>query len=303
MQVAYELRDVHRAVLMAVANSPALPLRDEILLKAVAVLLGAQHGSTALLHSAFRYDSSVRYPPDEIYAAAQRNKPLLTKEVLIAAIGVLDALGLIKSETKFESSYTPPPPNAKRGAKGTMETHPYYDVTTTPDGVRVAEALEEGRAVMLRAPLLQRTTVFVASAFGHEDLDRLFDHEISPACDARGLQAFRVDRAEPQQTITAEIIRAIAGSRCVIGDLTYGRPSVYFELGVAHGLGIPLVLTCRRDHFRANNNFERVHFDLEQYKISYWSLTDKKEFAWEPRMHPSDRLTALGLLPRGHLSK
>ena len=57
-----------------------------------------------------------------------------------------------------------------------------------------------------------------------------------------------------------------------------------------HGLGVPLVLTCRKDHYRGASDGARVHFDLEQYKISFWSQNSKQQFIWAKDMEPVKRL-------------
>lgn len=79
----------------------------------------------------------------------------------------------------------------------------------------------------------------------------------------------------------------------MLADLTHARPSVYFEVGYAHGLGVPLLLTCREDHCRGKSDHARIYFDLEQYKISYWSRTSKGEFNWPKGMEPAERLPSI----------
>jgi hypothetical protein len=98
---------------------------------------------------------------------------------------------------------------------------------------------------------------------------------------------------EPKHSITEAILEGIAECACVIADLTFARPSVYFEVGLAHGLGIPLLLTCRLDHHKGNESDKKVHFDLEQYKISFWTKTADGEFRWPKNMTPKSRLRAL----------
>jgi nucleoside 2-deoxyribosyltransferase len=124
-------------------------------------------------------------------------------------------------------------------------------------------------------------------------LDNLFEKELLPACEKYGYKPIRVDINEPTQTITDYIIESILKCECVIADLTYARPSVYFEVGFAHGQGIPLLLTCRKDHFKGKSDSLRVHFDLEQYKISYWLIDKNNNFNWAAKMSPTMRLKNL----------
>ncbi|MBE0573378.1 hypothetical protein IH575_00540 [Candidatus Dojkabacteria bacterium] len=48
--------------------------------------------------------------------------------------------------------------------------------------------------------------------------------------------------------------------------------------GYAVGLGIPLATTCRQDHFRGERDDQRVHFDLQQYKSSFWKKKSRRQF-------------------------
>ena len=135
-------------------------------------------------------------------------------------------------------------------------------------------------------------TVFVASVIGDPTVNNLYSHIMS-VCEELGHKAVRIDLTEPESTITEAILKTIAESKAVMADLTFGRPSVYFEAGFAHGLGIPLLLTCRKDHLRGIEDHLRVHFDLEQYKISFWQSVNSGDVLWEDQMDPKTRLRAL----------
>lgn len=115
---------------------------------------------------------------------------------------------------------------------------------------------------------------FVAMAFRPE-IDFLFADVFEPALSAVGLRAKRVDKEEPIATINEEILELIGSSSVVVADLTFERPSCYYEAGYAHALGRPVVLTAREDHNpfgtpRAEGA-PAVHFDLASHKITYWS--------------------------------
>tara|TARA_R110002050_G_scaffold85135_1_gene181727 strand:- start:12337 stop:12663 length:327 start_codon:yes stop_codon:yes gene_type:complete len=90
--------------------------------------------------------------------------------------------------------------------------------------------------------------------------------------------------------ITEDIVENILNAKCIIADLTYARPSVYFEVGYAHGLPADLLLTCREDHHRGIKDDAKIHFDLEQFKISFWSVDSNGNFKWRKNMDPQFRL-------------
>lgn len=68
---------------------------------------------------------------------------------------------------------------------------------------------------------------------------------------------------------------------------------MYFEAGFALSLGVPILLTCRKDHYRCFEDNRRVHFDLEQFKISFWERQKRGKISWAEGMEPVERLGQL----------
>jgi hypothetical protein len=119
---------------------------------------------------------------------------------------------------------------------------------------------------------------FVAMAFGNPETDRLYDRAIVPTLDAVNLRAVRVDRVEHNGDIDDRIIQELQDCRLVIADLTFARPSVYFEAGYAQRV-VPVIYTCRKDHFdRGAPDNGRVHFDLLMRNIIDWRRPDDPKF-------------------------
>ncbi len=110
-------------------------------------------------------------------------------------------------------------------------------------------------------------------AFGQSDTDQLYDVAITDVLRSRGVQAVRVDRVEHNEDIDDRIIQEINGANFAIADLTYARPSVYYEAGFAER-AIPVIYTIRRDHLTpgAGNRFidYRLHFDLQMKNVIHW---------------------------------
>lgn len=120
-----------------------------------------------------------------------------------------------------------------------------------------------------RAPL----RAFVAMAIGRTDTDQAFDRLIRPALAAANITAVRVDRIEHNDDIDDRIMAELDRCDLVVADLTYARPSVYFEAGYAQR-ETDVVYTCRRDHLSPRvgdpmGNY-RVHFDLQMKNIIPW---------------------------------
>ena len=72
------------------------------------------------------------------------------------------------------------------------------------------------------------------------------------------------------------VINQIKESRFLIADLTCDkkdgmRGGVYYEAGLAEGLGMPVILTCEKEA----HNQGLVHFDLKQFNTILWYIDDK----------------------------
>lgn len=116
---------------------------------------------------------------------------------------------------------------------------------------------------------------FVASALGKRDVDHIYDKGIRPVLRQLRIRPMRVDRIEHNDDIDDKILALIQRSELCIADLTYARPSVYYEAGMIHGLSRPVVYIARSDHFRDKDSDPhgnvRVHFDLQMKNVIPWT--------------------------------
>ena len=121
---------------------------------------------------------------------------------------------------------------------------------------------------------------FVAMAFGRQDCDQLYRKQITPLLKALHLTPIRVDQRQHRDDLNTFIIRMLNESHIALVDLTYARPSVYYEAGYAER-AIPVAYTSRKDHLsRAQpDDRVRVHFDLEMKKIVDWTDPSDRRFA------------------------
>lgn len=104
-----------------------------------------------------------------------------------------------------------------------------------------------------------------------------------------GYSASRIDRQEFIGKIDDEIIAEIRRSRFLVADFTHrvadiregkcheseeghknlgARGGVYYEAGFAHGLGLPVIFTCRSDMV------DNLHFDTRQFNHIVWETPD-----------------------------
>jgi hypothetical protein len=91
-------------------------------------------------------------------------------------------------------------------------------------------------------------TAFVICQVGPEDsearrrADEIYEFIVGPAVNEFKLKPTRADLDPTPGQVTAQIVRSLTGARVVIADLTGRNPNVYYELGVAHAFGIPVVI-------------------------------------------------------------
>lgn len=131
-----------------------------------------------------------------------------------------------------------------------------YEVTVTGHS-RIAD--QEAKIVSSQA--------FVAMWFD-DSVTGAYEEGIVPAIRASGFEPKRIDRDQSVDKIDDAIIAELKRSRFLIADFTHGkegaRGGVYYEAGFAHGLGIPVIFTCRKD------KIDELHFDTRQYAHIVW---------------------------------
>ena len=145
----------------------------------------------------------------------------------------------------------------------------YNDLMRHGNGSCICNVTTDGYiAIEQRQSEVKSDQCFVALWF-NEATDALYDRAIDPAVRAAGYRAFRID----QETnflgkIDDRIIAEIRRSRFVIADFTHGddgvRGSVYYEVGFAQGLDIPVIFTCREDQL------DDLHFDTNHFLHLSW---------------------------------
>ncbi|HKD97047.1 MAG TPA: hypothetical protein VKB69_05520 [Micromonosporaceae bacterium] len=111
--------------------------------------------------------------------------------------------------------------------------------------------------------------VYVIMPVGSDPNYPLRRARIEAAVEARGMDAFfPLDHRPHSQPFDDETIRAEV-RRCdvAVADLTLGRPSCYYELGIAHGLGVPAVVMAESGthiHQLANRRSMFVYKTLDE---------------------------------------
>jgi len=148
-----------------------------------------------------------------------------------------------------------------------LEQRDYIDIETLDAGYYL-KANGYERVQELESKNEYSKQAFVAMWFNPE-LDIVFSDFISKAIEETGFKPLRIDGKEHVNKICDEIIAEIKKSRFIIADFTGQRGGVYYEAGFAHGLGIPVIWTCRKD--AASD----LHFDIRQYNCIIWETGEE----------------------------
>jgi hypothetical protein len=99
---------------------------------------------------------------------------------------------------------------------------------------------------------------FVLMPFAPE-FDEIYNLFITPTLVEAGFEVFRADDMISNQNILRDIVSAIENSDLVVADLTTANPNVYYELGIAHALGRPVILLVQ--------DIAELPFDLRAYRV------------------------------------
>ena len=119
---------------------------------------------------------------------------------------------------------------------------------------------------------------FIAIAFDHDDMDVLYERAILPVLKANGIIPVIINRREDNRDINHQIIDQLNACDFCVTDLTYARPSVYFEAGYAQK-AVEVIYTVRSDHLGKNQPDDlRVHFDLQMKPLIKWTTLNDRSF-------------------------
>lgn len=115
-------------------------------------------------------------------------------------------------------------------------------------------------------------------AFDHADTDELYERSIAPVLRSLGIVPVIINQHQSNDDLNHQIIQQLDECDLCIADLTYTRPSVYFEAGYAERL-VPVIYTVRDDHLRRSQPDDaRVHFDLQMKPLIRWSAGAETAF-------------------------
>jgi len=108
-------------------------------------------------------------------------------------------------------------------------------------------------------------TCFVICPFGGWH-DRYYTEVYRPAVEGVGLSPRRADDLYRPSAIVHDIWDYVKKSRVMLAELTGKNPNVFYELGLAHAVGKPVVLVSQ--------SMEDVPFDLRSLRVITYDVED-----------------------------
>ncbi len=133
----------------------------------------------------------------------------------------------------------------------------------------------------MRKVYVSSNAAFIAMWFS--EYTRKYREVVTAVVEYCGFRPIIVDQEEYSGFIMDQVISLLKQAKFVIADFTCRpeevtetrvrngvRGGVYWELGMAYGLGKPLIHTCEDNP----ESRERIHFDVDQYNTIYWRQED-----------------------------
>lgn len=112
--------------------------------------------------------------------------------------------------------------------------------------------------------LQKQMDVFVAMPFA-EEMKPIYTNHIYKSVTSGGFSCGRTDDIFSTNAIVQDLWSAIVGSAIVIGDCTGRNPNVFYELGIAHTLGKPVILITQ--------DKDDVPFDIQHFRYIKYQYT------------------------------
>ena len=104
---------------------------------------------------------------------------------------------------------------------------------------------------------IKKDQIFLLTPF-HNEFDRMFE-QVKIVCSDLGFKVIRGDEEFIKGNILKYIVQNILESRVVIANLSGRNSNVYYELGIAHTIGKPVILLTE--------DLKEVPFDLRSNRL------------------------------------
>jgi len=100
--------------------------------------------------------------------------------------------------------------------------------------------------------------------------DRLYKEQIKPVVEASGFKCVRADDIFSPTLILEDIWIHILKCKVIIADVTGRNPNVFYEIGIAHTVGRPVIVITQ--------DKSDIPFDIAQFR--YFEYSDNAQ-GWD----------------------
>lgn len=114
-------------------------------------------------------------------------------------------------------------------------------------------------------------TCFVIQPFDPEN-DRRYEEVYKPALEQAGLDPYRVDQDPAVEVPINDIERRIRDAAICLADITEDNPNVWYELGYAFAVDVPVLMTC------ADQRATKLPFDIQHRSVIRYATASPSDF-------------------------
>ena len=137
---------------------------------------------------------------------------------------------------------------------------------------------------------IRKAEVFVVMPFSTE-LKPVYEQHIKPLVHRLGLTVARADDFFAASSVISDLWNSIYAARVIVGDCTGRNANVFYEIGIAHTLGKPVVLLVQ-------DGTDDIPFDLRHMRVLTYSpsthgMADLEDQLQEAILHELSRPTSL----------
>jgi TIR domain len=137
------------------------------------------------------------------------------------------------------------------------------------EAVRLFKSRDEGHHVdrqVASQPDVAKHRCFVVMPFGDPELQAVYEYFVKPTLETEcQLLCERGDDVFGSNVIMDDILRSIKSATIVLADLTKKNANVFYEVGICHALGKPVLLLAQ--------SIEDVPFDLRHRRVLIYEYT------------------------------
>ncbi len=211
----------------------------------------AAFNNVELFQRVAEYYAGKRIPEDEYFANT------LTREFGVPRERVPIFIEVFTANLEYLKAFSP-------DAAGRPIVAPAVDRPLPVEGASVPGDPESVREFL--------DTCFVLMPFG-EWYDRYFRDIYIPATKEAGFEPLRADGLFAAGAVMDQIWAQIRKAKVLLADLTGKNPNVFYELGLAHALGKPVVFVA--------GDIEDVPFDVRHLRVVVYDI---REPSWAEKL-------------------